>query len=700
MLTLLLVLAADPWHLAGWECRAVVEVAKASDTPGCDVCGIKVLCQGRAKADGSDFRVTDAAGKPLAFQLVHLDAARYALVSFRCADAKARCHVYFGNPKAAKPAEMVETPEIGAAAPKGAWVPRYGFVLQTRERPRSKDGKDDNPRTVDDLKKLVAGSKAIHGARYQRQVAEGYNLFGPSDHYISAYRGWVRVPKAGKHRFCTVSNEASFSFIGGKELIHWPGRHTAERGARGEVNALHDLAEGLHYVEYWHEEVMGEQMAYLGWRPSADEGPFSPIPASFFTMAHEGAVKAYEAPMGPLAAFEPAISDSVWLAERAEGQFTRVLFQAPAGFPAGTTFAWEFGDGQKATGEKAEHVYLTLGDFAVKLTATSGTEKRTALYPLRVFEIEHVTDRYKEGKPGDYARHAKGYDRAALPAEALKELAWLFAESEQPKEAIGVGKDFVKLHGKEDLRTARVRRLMADCAIRLREGALDDAIKSYKASLVKEAPATEKLQVLARLVRLVGVEREKAKTALGFLDDADAVMKEEKPDAEGKEAYRLAVIAAGDVLLWNGLGDEAMKHYARAEKLRPKAIPPQVRAAKIGAYPNSLREYAEAGNYGAALDLIDQWEQTFPTDKVNGQSIFWRGKVLALRGQPSEASRQLRRCIALASGSGVETEARWLLAEALATTGKPDEAKRELAKLIATGIKDEYTKKAAEKLKK
>ena len=49
--------------------------------------------------------------------------------------------------------------------------------------------------------------------------------------------------------------------------------------------------------------------------------------------------------------------------------------------------------------------------------------------------------------------------------------------------------------------------------------------------------------------------------------------------------------------------------------------------------------------------------------------------------------------------AGWETEARWLLAESLEATGKKGEAKKELAKLIATGLSDEFTKKAKEKLK-
>ena len=45
--------SADPWHLAGWQARAVVEIPTPSTEPGVDTAGVKVLCQGRAKPDGS-----------------------------------------------------------------------------------------------------------------------------------------------------------------------------------------------------------------------------------------------------------------------------------------------------------------------------------------------------------------------------------------------------------------------------------------------------------------------------------------------------------------------------------------------------------------------------------------------------------------------------------------------------------------------
>jgi tetratricopeptide (TPR) repeat protein len=690
--------AADPWHLAGWNARAVVEVGKASSDAGCDVCGVKVLCQGRAKADGSDYRVVDVAGKAVPFQLCFHDAARYSLVSFRCDNPRARYFVYFDNPKATRAAEQVAGyPAPGAGPPRGAWIPKYGFVLETIERP-----KGDNPRKIEEMAKLIAGSKVRYGARYQRRVSEGYNHFGPSDYYISLYRGWVRVPKAGKYQFCTVSNEASFSFLDGKELIHWPGHHTVDRGIRGEVNTLVELKEGLHYLEYYHEEVTLEQMAFLGWRPSADDGPFSAIPESFYTAAHEGVVRAYEAPKGPLVTFEPVITDSVWLAQRSQGQYTRAVFQVGGGLPAGTAYQWDFGDGQKASGAKAEHVYLTLGTHTVTLTATTGKDRRQARWPLLVFTLEHVTDQFKEGRPKDYVKLVKTYDRAKLSAKALKELAYLLAESEDTAGALAAGKDFLRRFEKIGgaLRVARVRRLMADCSIRLGEGALGEAIRHYQAALVKEVPAREKLEVLGRLIRLVGIDRKDADRALTVLEQVRKVAKTEKLDADGRTAFRRAVAAAGDVQLWAGRRAAAQKLYAEAERLYPRVIPAQVRAARIGAYPNSLREHFATGNYGAALDLVDQWEDLFATDRLNGHTFFWRGKVLALRGQPRQATRYLGQALRIATGAGWETEARWLLAGALEALGKKDEAKVQLAKLVASGLSDEYTKKAREKLAK
>ncbi|HKB40458.1 MAG TPA: PKD domain-containing protein, partial [Gemmataceae bacterium] len=403
----------------------------------------------------------------------------------------------------------------------------------------------------------------------------------------------------------------------------------------------------------------------------------------------------------PLLHFEPIITDSVWPVERHEGQYTRCRFKANPALPQGTTYQWDFGDGQTAKGAVVEHVYLATGSYTVKLTAQGTAGTLTASWPLLVFDLEHVTDEFKEGRPKDYAKLARGYDRAKLDEKGLRELAHLFAESGEPAEAVEIGKLFVqRFKDAKPLTLARVRRLMADCALRLGQGSLDEAIANYQKSIRSETPAAEKLDVLARLIRLVGIERKEPGKVAAILDRVEETKKNGKVDDDVQAAYRRAVIADGDVKLWHGKIEDAAKRYTRAERLSAHFIPAQVRAARVGAYPNSLREYIAGGNLGAALDLVEQWEEKFPSDKPKGHTFFWRGKILVLREQPRDAAGYLERAVKLALGADFETEARWLLSQSLEQLGEPKKARAELEKLVATGLNDDFTRKAKARLKK
>jgi tetratricopeptide (TPR) repeat protein len=685
---------ANEWHLPAWHFRAVVEIPQSSSESGVDTAGVKVLCQGRGRPDGSDYRVIDTAGKPVPFQVMFHDGERYSLISFRAVNTRQPFFIYFGNQRAQRAAEAIVTnPAPGAGPPTGAWIPRYGLVYGTIQRPEG-----PNPKTVPEMAALIAGSPAKHGARYQRKISDGYNPFGSSDYYISIYRGWMQIPNAGKYQFCTISNEASFSFLDGKPLVHWPGRHTVDRGIHGEKHAVVDLASGLHYIEYYHEEVTLEQMAFLGWRPSGDPGSFSAIPESIYTAPHAAVVTRYETnqPPGDVVAFEPVILDTIWPAERHEGQYTRCRFRGPDS--SGKDCLWDFGDGQTATGADVEHVYLTLGRYRVQLTVRGPQGSTSARWPLDVYEMQHVTDEIKEGRLADYAKIVRGYERSKLDAGALKELTHLFAENGDPAAARQVGQEFVKRFGDQASLTSEVRRLMAECALRLGDGNLDEAIADYQASITNEMPIADKLDTYARLIRLIGIDRDNPSKAESVLTQAEHAAKGAVGEPSARRAYRRVVLAAGDVQLWHAHPDAARTLYQRAEVLSGHFIPEQVRVARVGAFPNAIREFLAAGNNNAALDVVNRWEDSFPTEKLHGQTFFWRGKVLVAREQYKEAARYLARAIGLATGAAFESEARWLLAQSLEKMGRSEDARKELAKLVASGIDDEFARRARERL--
>lgn len=700
LFVLMSLIGAEPaWQATDFSQRAIVEITQPAEDAAVDVAAVKVLTLGRCRADGQDLRVFDAAGQAVPFQVTFLDAAHDALISFRATDAKAgsRFVVYFGNAAATRAAEQLNVPEVpGAGAPQGDWVPRAGLVLTTKQRPEA-----DNPKTIEEFTKLWSDSVRPHGARYQRRISDGFNPFGSSDDYLSAYRGWLKIPAAGTYQFCTASNEASFSFLDGKELIHWPGRHTEERGIRGEKNVTIELTAGLHFVEYYHEEVTLQQVAFLGWRTPASGMAFEAIPESVFVAPHTANVVRYETKDGVVPTFEPTIVDSLWPENRSTGQFTRVRFRADHTelFPAGTKYRWEFGDGQIAEGAEAEHVYLALGRFDVALTVTEPSGRtQTAKWPLDVYEIQHVTDDIGQGHPTEYAKLAATYDPEKLDATHLREFAHVLSDGERSAEAIRIARRWLeKFKADHPQETPAVQRLLALNLLRTDAG-IDAAIAAFEASLTAESPLSERLDSLAQVIRLLGSELEQPDRALQTFTRVEQLTKGQRLDEEARAAYRRAIIAAADARLWQDKLEEAQVLYRRAELVDGKIIPPQVKAARMGAYPQAIREFLETEQLEAALDVINQWDETFPTEKPKGHTLFWRGKASHLRGHHRDAARWLAKSIRLATGAAFETEARWLRCASLLEAGQSDVARKELVQLAKFPLADRFTQLAKERL--
>ena len=228
---------------------------------------------------------------------------------------------------------------------------------------------------------------------------------------------------------------------------------------------------------------------------------------------------------------------------------------------------------------------------------------------------------------------------------------------------------------------------------------MDEAIVNYQAALAVETTPYKKLDLMARLIRLFGLEKKQPDKVEELLGQVEKSGPTNQSDDETWAAYRRAIVAAGDVRLWSEKRDEAQELYKRAEVLARTMIPPQVRDARLGSFPNSMREYLAEKNFRDATDLLDKVEWDFPTTKVKGQTFFWRGKTQALQGQSAEATRFLVKSLELAVGANFETEARWLLAESLEKSGQAEQAQKELAKLVASGLKDQFTVMALEKLK-
>ena len=685
-----------PWHADGWSHRAVVAVADRADA-GVDAAAVAVHHAGLARADANDYRIFDAAGAPVPYEVVYHHPHRRSLIHFRADVGPEPFAVYYGHADAppdtrralSKPGPGHGPPTPGPDA--GGWIPRAGLVLTTMRRPTDLP----NPRTVEDLGGLIAASPGLDGAGHRANISDSFNPFGDSDYFISIYRGWIRLPSAGRYSFCTASNEASFSFLDGAELVHWPGRHTEKRGERGEKKAEHDLEAGLHHVEYCHEEVLLYSVAFLGYRP-----PGAPhhvgIPDGLFPQPHRARVRRYERAGGRRAA-APAVAlvDSLWPKLRPEGQYTRFRFAADAGSDpcdlGDWRIAWDFGDGLTARGPEVEHVYFRTGSFRVTMSIDRpGGEAATRHWLLTVYPIEHLDGPYQSAEPSAYRPHMDGCDRTALADDDLVELARYYVEIGDRSAAAAAAQ---ALLARADVGPALVAEAHWICA----DGA-DDRVAHLRAALQFEPAAARRVRITAALIHEVGVRGADLDACERLYDDARKLVGSNALGGAFKTALRDVAIAIGDARLHALKIDAAAEAYHLAEALEEPPIPLPVRQARIGSYHDHIVRHLAAGRADQAGAVAERWRRQFPADQMRGELPYWLGRIAAELDRPADAIAPLKLAITLAEGAEFEADARYRLAHALLATGDRTAYRDTLQGLVRSGLAGPLRAKALAEL--
>jgi len=710
-----------PWHAAGWSQRVIVKVDNAGGA-GVDVAAVRVTHAGQAATNGNDFRVFDSSGQPVPYEVTFHDPARDSLISFRCPPNLAPGGVfaiYFGKPDAPADALRATPSAPGGGAPQpgpsaGGWIPKAGLVLTTMRRVDENAAK--NPETPAEMFKLITSSPGLDGASYRGNISDGFNPHGDSEYYVSVYRGWINIPAAGKYGFCTASNEASFSFMDGQELVHWPGMHVETRGKYGEKNVERDFAAGLHYVEYFHEEVKLYQVAFLGYKPPGAKA-YIAIPDSMYPQPHRASVQTYEGADGKrLVSPKLELVDSRWPPGRAQGQQTRYKLSVDGGaekFDASKwTVSWTFGDGETASGAAGavEHVYLTLGKHTVTMSATGPEgQKVERTWPLTVFQIDHVAGAFKNGQIGNYLPIVKGYDPAKLATPALVELARLFNEASDNE---ATKKTATLASSRGDLTpedSADMHLLIATSSALGKTGvggsstslaAAKEVAAHLQTAIEKEKDPVERVQAMARFIRALGIDQGDVQAAEQVYAKAELEARASNLGRKMKQAFREATIAIGDAHLFARQVDKANEDYKTAEALSESPMPPQVKASKVGAFPEAIEQHLEANRIDQAMIIAQRWRNEVPSDQVRGAVLYYIGKLERLQGRPAAAIRPLTLAIDLAQGAEFEAEARYLLAQAYKDTGDAEAGERTLRGLVKSGLGGPFRAKAVEELKK
>lgn len=588
-------LNAQEWWDAEWRYRRLIRLEKGG-AGFTDWALARFYACAPLKKDGSDIRVVTSDGRLCKTFLVWAEPYGRVEVAFKTYPRVDRYFVYYGNPKA----EKIKVEE----------TPRVGLIMETRSRPPGPCN------SWKDFKRLLDVSKQIYGRGVVPKIFHGFNPWGPSDNYITIYRGWLWVPKNGRYRIATNSDDSSFVFIDGKLIVAWPGEHSAS-AVYGERNATVELKRGLHRIEYYHEETRGGQACVLGWWRPGDKlvrlvgRDFFPtfLPTKVGRLQKYNANLVAEIYARPLS--EVRLPGGHLIVEVAFRGVCRPDFE-------NAQFDWDFGDGQKAKGRKVKHLFLRPGRYRVRLTVKVLRNEAVAFLESYVGFMFFYRQR---PRAKEYCKLLQRYDLKRLDGKSLEAVVALAQTAEDDAlllAALRIGLQKRLFKGR------RLFSALRDAAqlIIKNEGSPEEA-QLYLKRLLKEAREPWwKAQAELGLADILFIKR-KFKDALKAYLRIVTHYAKESPGCAKKAQIRLADV------------HRILGHYKDAEKAYRRALTMSATfyrndpAVRRGRFILEVANLINKGEYNHALRRLDDWEWQLPLDKLTTEFSLLRARALA-----------------------------------------------------------------------
>jgi len=611
-----------------------------------DVLAVDFLTTGFARPDGSDIKVfAGRAGRLADFKVMMMGPGDRARIAVRMVRGVNEYHVCYGGPR---------------NTTGGKWEPQVGLTVETR---RFNGG---NVRTLARMRALVTKSGPSYGTWFVPNIFQGFNLFGPSDNYVSIYRGWLDVPKDGSYRFATTSDDASYFLVDARLVSRKP------YWGRGPANARFagrpvKLSKGAHRVEYLHVEGRDTQFCVAAWEPPG--GRFELIPPTAFP----GVFLARQTGLQLAGSRIPI--DLAW---RADGEVVyerhhlyKVKFTDVTPGAASRAYRpkWFFGDGTSSEERNPEHVYFLPGEYVVTFALVRGGAASRIRQKIVVgADWEHQGLRRRGQRRLDtsarYYRLVKDYDFKAMHAAQADAALEFFATLGKDREIINVAAAL--LGKKDDIVRQKVYRYSVLLGERLRDlrKLPKDALVVFRAAVGRESNAVNK----ARLIRRIG------DTLLYALKRPDEALVEYKKilGRYGKledNVVRLAQLRVGDVYKAKGDYDRALAAYKKTETMLTYQRSHAVNSVRRGACAQSIEDYLRRKQLAEAQNVLDTWGWEHPVDRLVGEWSLFAARVALAKGDRASAIREAMEC-ADANKAGPHADELLVLAARLYVEGR------------------------------
>ncbi len=653
-----------PAVAAAYRARRTFIADKGTPNPfgRSDVLAADFLTTGFAAPDGSDIAVlAGPTGRLTDFKVMMIGPGDRARIAIRMLPGVKEYHVSYG----------------GSKPSPSRWEPDVGLVLETR------GFKGGDVRTLEMMRRLVQTSAPSYGTWFVPNIFQGTNPFGPSDDYVSIYRGWLHVPKAGAYTFATTSDDASYFLVDDKVVASMPrwGRGPADaRFAGAPVN----LEAGAHRIEYLHVEGRETQFCVAAWQPPGEER-FQVIPPDAFPGVFKAKQTALVIPGAPLPIDLLVAAEGEVIFE--EHHLYRVKFRdaTPDGQSAAWAPKWFFGDGTSSDERDPEHIYFLPGEYEVTFALIRGSAAARIRQRILVGANWEINPTSGTGDTSArYYELVKGYDFNAMHSPDLKAALEFFLTLGKDAEVM---KTAAALLARND---AIARKNIYHCAVLLGERLRDlqqlpkDALVVFRSALVREPDDANK----AKLIRRIG------DTLLYVLGKPDEALAEYNTilDRFAKledNVVRLAQIRVGDA--WKAKGDreKSLAAYEKAATMRTWDRTHAVNSVRRGAFAQSIESHIHARQLGEAQSLLDIWGWEHPTDRLAGEWSLAVAKLAKAKGDKGAAAREALEC-ANANKSGPLADQLLLFAgQVVLEDGRPADA---LA--LAQRIRTDYPESA------
>jgi len=636
--------ADTPWWNGRWRYRTLFTVG-----PGGSAAHLWLHVRQGADNGGRDLRVIGPDGKEVAFGIMHTTPEGRYLLGIR-AQRQGTYAVYYGNPDA-RPAQQA--------------APRAGLIYTTLPMPEDPDASSWAAANI-----TIKKAGAPYGADYWDRVFDAYNPWGPQEDYIAVYDGYIRISKAGKHEFATMSDNSSFVLVDGKPVAEWPGAHNIWSSRRGQHSGAVQLETGLHSFKYVHFAFGGPARGAVAWKtPGSDR--FDIMPRSAFVPIV--AARPYECQQYGQAACADFTYTPQSYCEAGDAKMTAYRFVSVSGVAPGELierYEWSFGDGQASTDSQPSHAYTAPGVYPVTLAIISTTGRRASCTKLlRVGPIWNDL-RFTLKKRRQFVNSVRRYQLHALPTPALLGAWELFKDMEEEGKAVEAARHlYERRDGLQPEQTYAVAMALAahyranDANPKLARQYLDVALSS-----VPESDHERRFAARFALCDHYYYD-------LGETDKARQEYRRLRADFPhaSPDRRREALIRIGDTYRDEGNAEEALKTYREAEE-DAAYVPDKPATLVVGALIHEVQSYLRRGESKEGLKRLEELLWYYPTMRLEGQPALLRVQACLIGADFKEARRQANVYIRIGKDANFLPAVHVAAADACTELGLIDEA--------------------------